>query len=290
MKPPFAYFGGKSRLAPWIVSSMPKHRVYIEPFAGSAPVLFEKAPCQHEIINDASGAVINFFTVLRERPEDLERAVSLTPYARDESEACTDYDDPLLDPLERARRWWMRSTQGFGQSPVKTGWSVSTNQNTCRPRHLMTRIQRFAPAADRLRGVFIESIDAVACIDRYGVSDAVIYADPPYLDVTRTSFNDHNGDRKRPSGDYEVEFNSEDDHRALAKALNETPATVLLSGYPSELYDELYEGWGTVTKKVFVHTSQAVGQTTRPTRTEVVWCNRALGDGQLFSHDVAAAT
>jgi hypothetical protein len=34
VKPPFAYYGGKGRLAPWIVTLLPAHRVYVEPFAG----------------------------------------------------------------------------------------------------------------------------------------------------------------------------------------------------------------------------------------------------------------
>lgn len=34
MKPPIAYYGGKSRLASWIVSMLPAHRVYVEPPVG----------------------------------------------------------------------------------------------------------------------------------------------------------------------------------------------------------------------------------------------------------------
>ncbi len=43
MRPPTAYYGAKGRLAPWIAGLLPYHRIYIEPYAGSAAVLFAKA-------------------------------------------------------------------------------------------------------------------------------------------------------------------------------------------------------------------------------------------------------
>jgi hypothetical protein len=54
-RPPFAYYGAKTRLARWIVSLLPPHRVYLEPFAGSAAVLLAKAASSHEILNDLDG-------------------------------------------------------------------------------------------------------------------------------------------------------------------------------------------------------------------------------------------
>ena len=74
MRPPVTYFGGKSRLAPWIASLLPPHRVYVEPFCGSAAVLFAKAPSTHEVINDRDGNLVNFLRVLRTRPDELELA------------------------------------------------------------------------------------------------------------------------------------------------------------------------------------------------------------------------
>ncbi len=82
MRVPTSYFGGKSRLAPWIASLLPTHRTYVEPYFGSGAVLFAKPPSHTEIVNDLDGEIVNFFRVLRDRYEDLERACVLTPYAR----------------------------------------------------------------------------------------------------------------------------------------------------------------------------------------------------------------
>jgi DNA adenine methylase len=56
----------------------------------------------------------------------------LTPYSRDEFGAATlDSDD--LDDLERARRFFVRVTQGFGKlagHPGTVGWSTSVIRGT----------------------------------------------------------------------------------------------------------------------------------------------------------------
>lgn len=277
MRPPFAYYGGKSRLAPWIASLMPAHRVYVEPFAGSAAVLFAKPPATHEIINDADGDVVNFLRCLRDRPGDLEAACRLTPYARDEY-AAADLSEPTLDELERARRWWVRSSQSFGKmAKVGTGWSTSIERGSNNARSVWNRIGVFAAAAGRLGTVVIENQDALEVIARYASADGVIYCDPPYLGATRSSI----AGGRRPGGDYVVEFHTEAQHRQLAEVLHATPATVLLSGYPSALYDEdLYADWWRIARRVLRRSSN--GRTSANVHvTEVVWSNRYLDEGRL---------
>ena len=85
--------------------------VYIEPFAGSGAVFFNKNPGAVETINDLDGDVVNLFWVLREQPDELKRALKLTPYSRDEYDRSFEACD---DPLERARRYMVRTTQAIG--------------------------------------------------------------------------------------------------------------------------------------------------------------------------------
>jgi DNA adenine methylase len=275
VKPLVAYHGGKGRLAEWIVGLLPPHRIYIEPFAGSAAVLLAKPVATHEILNDLDRNAVTFYRVLRDRPEDLELACRLTPYARDEFLAGDLHDDGISD-LEWARRWWLRTSQSFNHTAGRqTGWATSVNRGSNSARTVLNRLERFAPAVERLSHVVIENRDAVDVITQYSKPDAVIYADPPYLMSARTSMT------KRPNGDYLHEFSTVEQHERLATALKATPATVLLSGYDSPLYAELYDGWHRTGRRVLRRSSN--GRSASQVHVnEVIWSNRPLSE-DLFS-------
>lgn len=270
------YHGGKGRLASWIVSLMPLHRVYVEPFAGSAAVLLAKPASTHEVLNDLDSNVVTFYRALREQPDELERVCRLTPYAREEFERADLLAGDCLSDLERARRWWCRTNQSFAHTGSSaTGWSTSIKRGSNNARSVMNRIDRFETVAARLATVTVENMDAVDLIERYSVPDGVIYADPPDLVSTRSAIT------KRPGGDYAHEFATEDDHRRLAAALRASSAAVLLSGYHSALYDDLYQDWYRTERTVVRRTSNG-RSASQPHVTEVVWSNRPLAAQGTF--------
>lgn len=162
---------------------LPPHRVYVEPFAGSAAVLLAKSPSIHEVLNDLDQNAVSFYRVLRDMPEELERVCGLSPYSRDEF-ARADLSTAGLSDLERARRWWVRTNQSFAHTgSTRTGWSTSIKRGSNNARSVLNRIDRFAAVARRLATVTLESMDAVEMVDRYSTPDGVIYADPPLLGV-----------------------------------------------------------------------------------------------------------
>lgn len=267
-RPPFAYYGGKFGLSASLVELMPPHRVYVEPFFGSGAVFFAKPPAAHEIINDIDERVVTFFRVLRDNLDELERVCTLTPHSRSEYLAAR-AADVGLDDIEVARRFWVSVNQSFAKTAnAETGWSVTVARNSSVASSIISRLGRFGPAADRLRRVAIENTDAVDLIERLAKSDdTVIYADPPYLHSTRVG-------RQNRARDYSHEWATVEDHERLAAALHDTAATVILSGYPSELYDSLYDGWWHQDFDVTAFSSNA--RTSKRTgRVERVWMNRA---------------
>ena len=116
---PFPWFGGKQKLADDIIALFPHHRVYCEVFGGGGSVLLSKPPVVFDVYNDAEDGLVNFFTVLRDRPEHLVPLLELTPYARSEFLHCVDTWRDVGDPVERARRFYVVVSQCFGGHAVK---------------------------------------------------------------------------------------------------------------------------------------------------------------------------
>lgn len=78
MKAVFRYPGSKWSIADWVIGHFPEgyeQMVYLEPFAGSMAVFFNKRPGAVETVNDLDSDVVNLFQVLRDRPEELKRVL-----------------------------------------------------------------------------------------------------------------------------------------------------------------------------------------------------------------------
>jgi len=65
-RPALRYHGGKFRVAPWVLSLMPPHQSYVEPYGGGGSILLRKPRCRNEVYNDLDVRVVNFFRVLRD--------------------------------------------------------------------------------------------------------------------------------------------------------------------------------------------------------------------------------
>lgn len=250
-RPILRWHGGKFILAPWIISHLPKHRIYVEPFGGAGSVLLRKPRSYAEVYNDRDGEVVNLFRVARERGDELRRALELTPFSREElvlSYARTD------DPMEQARRTVTRSFMGFGSNSHNqlTGFRGNSTRSGTTPAHDWRNYpESFVTIIERLQGVCIENRDAVKVMRAHDGIETVHYVDPPYVASTR-----NRGD------DYRHEM-TEEDHIVLADALHKLHGAVLLSGYSNRLYDKLYKDWRRVERPSFADGARA--------RMEVLW-------------------
>lgn len=108
--------------------------------------------------------------------------------------------------------------------------------------------------AERLKTVQIENRPALDVIRRFNYPNVFMYIDPPYVKDTRLS--------KRQQYKFEM-TNAE--HVDLLEELKRTEAKVMISGYESELYNDLLTGW----EKVYLRSNRESGKATQ----EVIWMN-----------------
>ena len=268
-RPVLRWHGGKWLLAPWIIQHFPPHRVYVEPFGGAASVLLRKPRSYAEVYNDLDDDVVNLFRVIRSPDaQRLVAAVRDTPFARIEfSEAYERADDPV----ERARRLIIRSFMGFGSDGAtgeyRTGFRSGCTRSGTTPAHDWRNYPDALEAViERTRGVVIESADALAVMRKHDGPDTLHYVDPPYLHELRSRINR----RKGAVGNYRHELTNEA-HAELLDALKTLTGKVVLSGYPSPLYDDALAGWTRVDRAALADGARA--------RVEVLWLNPAAAAG-----------
>lgn len=263
-RPILRYHGGKWLLGAWIISRLPRHRVYVEPYGGAASVLMKKPRSYAEVYNDLDGEIVNVFKVVRERPAALTRALIWTPFSREEYRAAFERCE---DELEMARRTIIRSFMGFGSNAinrnVKSGFRPNSNRSGTTPAQDWKNYPiNIRAVAHRFRGVVIENKPAVDVIAQHDGPETLFYLDPTYVWDSRALDIMH--------GDYGYAHEmSDDDHIALAEVLNGggLAGMVVLSGYHSELYDRLYPHWHREERKALADGAAE--------RVEVLWFNAA---------------
>lgn len=225
-----------------------------------------------EIYNDLDDDIVNVFRMARDRGEELRRALELTPFSR--VEFVQSYE-PVADSLELARRTIVRSFQGFGSASVcgnVSGFRANSNRSGTTPAHDWKNYpDALVALIERLQGVVIEHRDAIKVMQAHDSLDAVHYADPPYVHSTRSE--KVRGTVNRKSYKHEM---TDDQHCELAEVLHNLRGAVVLSGYPSDLYNRLYADWRRTER-------QANADGASP-RVEVLWLSPGCvaGQGRLF--------
>lgn len=255
------FLGGKYRIAPWIISHLPEHTKYCEPFGGAASVLMCKKPCQHEIYNDQNKYVWSVFRCLQSHIlyRELKYRLKHTPYSRTELDlAFAEKDSP--DIVEVARRTLVRAQMAFipNGSTSTDFWMSFDNSPT---QNGATRFVNWKSAIrdfhKRLENVVLENTDAMKLIRMVDIPEMLFYVDPPYLPGLWDSRNE---------SAYSDTLSLEQ-HKELLSLLTSCKGMVVLSGYSNSLYHEALAGW---TVKMRKSTNNQAHR-----RIECIWINPA---------------
>ena len=272
IRKPIKWPGGKGRVVGRLLLLMPYHKVYVEPFGGSAALLFNKPRSAIEVYNDIDGELVNLFRVIKDedRFNEFRRRVELTLYSRAEQREAQEARG-RGGKVDRAVNMYVAIMQGIsgsgerglgvGKTELRDGMNAAT--------HAYLRCVAMLPEVyERLRGVTVEAGGYREVIERYDGGRTFFYIDPPYV-----------MDKRKEGLEYKHEF-SKREHEGLLATLRQVEGKVLISGYDNELYRELEgEGWDTLSwsSKLGAMTIKKGGK--RPPRVETVWANYDLPRG-----------
>jgi DNA adenine methylase len=274
---PLKWFGGKQYLARRIVALLPRHLHYVEPFAGGLAVLLERDPNDRglwaseagarsgtsELVNDLDSELVNFWRTLRSPdhfPEFVRRCQA-TPPARAEWEHAGEVLATATDPVARAWAFFVRCRQS--RAGRFKGFTSLTRSRTRRgingnASEWLGAVEGLPAVHARLWPVVIECMDALKLIPREDGPDTLFYCDPPYLHETRETTNAYAHEMTQAQ------------HRELLGVLLHCRGKVMLSGYPSALYDQWLNGW---TRHTFDLPNHAAGGASKRRMTECLWLN-----------------
>jgi DNA adenine methylase len=279
--------GGKHYLAKRIVSLMPPHLHYVEPYAGGLAVLLERDPNDEklwvstdsdrrgvsEVVNDIDKDLTNFWTVLQYPITfaAFHRHVSMVPLSRPEFDSASEElvgDDEDFKhcgglSVARAVRFFVSARQS--RAGTFKGFTSLTRSRTRRgingnASEWLGAVEGLPAVHARLQPVVIECMEAVDLIRREDTKDTLFYCDPPYLHETRVT-----------TDAYAHEMTVEQ-HITLLDTLCWVKGKFILSGYRSDLYDAKAQQYRWRRVDIDMPNNTAGGDSKRR-MTECLWMN-----------------
>ena len=273
------YYGGKASKVDDILPFLPHTKFYCEPFFGMGSIFFNKEPVStSNVINDIDDHIYNLFKVIRDNHEELSERLQWTSNSRSEFYACNDYlrlPREEREPVEWARCALAFICMGYRHALADNkSYSYEWHSPNSRITNAMLRVAEIGRLM-RMRDVVIENLPADEMCRRLVIKDdyldGLIYMDPPYVMNTRVTGQVYNHD-----------FMSDEEHEKLLNVVLNTKIKVCISGYPSELYDDILKDWNRHEFETLAHASNTLGP--KQKRMEVLWFN--YDPPQKYQHSI----
>ena len=164
---------GKKRLADRLVALLPAHKTYVEPFAGSAAVLFAKDPADTEVLNDADPEIAQAFRLIKRLTRKQLDQLQGMKWTGDEGTFKRLIDATPTDDVGKLHRFLYLTHFSYGKLRGKS-FNPGSDGATART---IDRIEAFAP---RLKNVRIYGGDYAKVVKKYDGPNTVFFFDPPY--------------------------------------------------------------------------------------------------------------
>ena len=261
MRPPFAYYGGKQKLAKQITALLPDHVLYCEPFVGGGAIFWAKDQSEIEVLNDTNRELINFYQVTQNDFVALEKEVRISLHSRDiHRKASVIYKNPdMFNEVKRAWAVWVLATQSFSAMlDGSFGFDVTEGRTA---KVIANRRERFTEDyAIRLQGVTLECADALYIIKSRDAQTSLFYCDPPYFNSDCGHYDGY----------------TKEDFEMLLKVLSGIKGKFLLSSYDSDLLASFVSEFGWFQRRKEMDVSVNAKGKTGKRKVEVLTANFPL--------------
>lgn len=199
MRTPITYYGGKQRLTKTIVSMIPPHKVYIEPFFGGGAVFFAKQPSYLEVINDINDNVVTFFRVCQNEAQFQELSAKIQATLFSEAlflQAKTIWNGywPASD-VERAWAVWVCCNYAFNATPYGGWkWDMGTAGSHSGVVAANKRNAFTEEIFERLKYAQISCRNAINVLQERNSPESFAYIDPPYIGCDQKHYRGYTDD------------------------------------------------------------------------------------------------
>ena len=170
---PFAWVGGKSRLAKDIIALMPEYKTYAEVFGGALSVFYQKSPSKLEVINDINSDLINLHRIIKSRPISLQIELNNMLRSREIFELIKNKAIKPRNNVQKAAFYYYLISLSFG---AKTN-NFAMSKGARSPKNIYKSFEIYSK---RLKMAVIENLSYEKFIKEYDGVDTLFYLDPPY--------------------------------------------------------------------------------------------------------------
>jgi DNA adenine methylase len=181
LKPFFSRQGNKFLLRDRIIPFIPPHKRYVELFAGSGAIFFNKDKAEENILNDLDKTTYNNFRLIKSAPTDM-----------------SSYSNIDISTVDKVKQFYTKHINAKNTTPVQlilnkvissTGFSgkpVPNVNGIYKTFEIKRSVDRLPEYKEKLKGAKILNQDYAKVVDKYDSKDTFFFIDPPYENTDKS--------------------------------------------------------------------------------------------------------
>jgi DNA adenine methylase len=225
--PPFNRIGNKLPMISDILKLIPPHKTYVEVFAGSASVFFNKEKAKHNIINDLDKDISYRLNLLKKAPDDINKYRKFTD-VKEVKDFYKNFNSNNASISDKIIYEFIKSSTGFWSKPIQKESQIYKKSNF--------RTKNLSFYKDKIKDTILTNCDYKKIIDKYDDNETFFFIDPPYetdnskyygnKEIERISFEELLNTLKHIKGKFMLTTNDSENIRNLFKDFNIKPIKV----------------------------------------------------------------